>query len=61
MLFYQQVDKYYHEDIVDWHSSKKLKYIADKTKDVNDKKQGKEKFKKRYCKLYLKVLKKEEK
>ena len=40
-----QVDKYYHEDIVDWHSSKKLKYIADKTKDVSPE-QGKKNLKK---------------
>jgi len=35
-----QVDKYYHEDIVDWHSSKKLSYIADKVKkdDAEDSK-----------------------
>ena len=40
-----QVDKQYHEDIVDWHSSKKLKYLADKTKDV-DVEQGKKNLKK---------------
>jgi len=38
------VDKYYHEDIVDWHSSKKLSYISDKVKK-DDKEDGKKKLK----------------
>ena len=39
-----EVDKMYHEDIVDWHSSKKLSYIADKAKGGNIE-EGKKKLK----------------
>ena len=38
------VDKYYHEDIVDWHSSKKLSYISERVKK-DDKEDAKKKLK----------------